>query len=68
MHYFETEMHMSAHICYKILHCGIFIQHIVGFVGWINRYRLIRGVPFWRLTEPDYNNNNNNNNDNVTFI
>ena len=32
MHHFVTEM--CAHFCYKMMHYGIFVQCIMGFVRW----------------------------------
>ena len=32
MHHFVTEMCTCAHFCYKMVHCGIFVKCIVGFV------------------------------------
>ena len=35
LHHFTTEMHMCAHFCYKMLHYGVFVWCILGFVSWI---------------------------------
>ena len=32
MHHFVTEMCTCAHVCYKMIHCWIFVWHIVRFV------------------------------------
>ena len=32
MYHFVTEMYTCAHFCYKMVHCGIFVWCIVGFV------------------------------------
>ena len=34
MHHFVTEMCTHAHFCYKMVHGGIFVWCIVGFVRW----------------------------------
>ena len=31
-------VHMCAHFCYKMVHCGRFVRCIVGFLGW--NYRI----------------------------
>ena len=31
----NRNVHMCAHFCYKMVHCGIFFWSIVGFVRWI---------------------------------
>ena len=30
----NRNLHMCASLCYKLAHCGIFVQFIVGFVRW----------------------------------
>ena len=37
MHHFVTEMCMCPHFCYKMVHFGIFIECIVGFVRKVYR-------------------------------
>ena len=31
----SRNVHMCAHFCYKMVHCGIFVWCIVGFVRWV---------------------------------
>ena len=35
MHHFVTGMCMCAHICYKMVHCGILFWCIMEFVRWV---------------------------------
>ena len=35
MHHLVTEMCTRARFCYKMVHCGIFVWCIVGFVRWV---------------------------------
>ena len=35
IHHFVTEIGACAHICYKLVHCGIFVWCIVWFVRWV---------------------------------
>ena len=32
---YNRNVHMCAHFCYKVVHCGVFVLHIMGFVRWI---------------------------------
>ena len=32
----NRNVHMCAHFCYKMVHYGIFVKYIVGFVRWIH--------------------------------
>ena len=52
MHNFITEMYMCAHFCYKMVHCGIFIQHIVRFLRWVHWIRT-QGATTWKLLNPN---------------
>ena len=36
LRHFVTEMCMCAHFCYKMVHCGIIVWCIMGFVIWDN--------------------------------
>ena len=36
MHHFGTEMCRHAHFCCKMVHCGIFVWCILGFVSWVS--------------------------------
>ena len=36
----NRNVHTRAHFCYKILHCGIFVWCIVGFVRWFYCFRM----------------------------
>ena len=31
----NRNVHTCTHFCYKVVHCGIFVWCIVGFVGWL---------------------------------
>ena len=31
----NRNVHMCAHFCYKMVHCGIFVWCILGFVRWV---------------------------------
>ena len=31
----NRNVHMCAHFCYKMMHCGEFVQCIMGFVSWV---------------------------------
>ena len=35
MQHFVAELCTCVHFCYKMLHCGIFVWCIVGFVRWV---------------------------------
>ena len=37
MHHFITEMFMCAHLCYKVVHCGIWNWFIVRFMWKVNQ-------------------------------
>ena len=35
----NRNVHTCAHFCHKMLHCGIFVCYIVGFVKWVSSVR-----------------------------
>ena len=37
----NKNVHICAHFCYKMVHCGIFVQCIVGFVRWVSWVALL---------------------------
>ena len=38
MHHFVTDVHICAHFCYKMVHCGVFDWCIVRFVTLVYFY------------------------------
>ena len=41
-------LHTCAHFCCKMVHCGIFVWCIVGFVRCVSWYHIYIRVPLWR--------------------
>ena len=31
----KRSVHICAHFCYKMVHCVVIVQHIVGLVRWV---------------------------------
>ena len=40
----NRNVHMCAHFCYKMVHCGIFVWCIMGFVLWLHCYKMISAL------------------------
>ena len=43
----NRNVHMCAHFCYEMVHCGIFVWCIVGFVRWISWRLIVRDCGYY---------------------